>query len=282
MARKRMVDPNIWQSEDFNSLPLLGRLLFIGMFSNADDEGRGVANPVFLRSMVFPYDESIRGADIEKALSEIGSKMSVLLYSHDGKQYYQLTNWDKWQRVDKPKPSLFPAPAADIAAPDSEMAVQREPFGEVSAKQRRSVGDESRLIRKEEKLTEQEEKPIEQKRRARSQTEPPEAATAPPVISLTLNDGSQYPISREQAEKWAGLYPAVDILQELRKMAGWLEANPKKRKTRQGVLRFVTAWLAREQDKGGVLQERGRCASPRPTGRAAVDELLAEMEAIDI
>ena len=76
MARKRMVDPNIWQSEDFNSLPLLGRLLFIGMFSNADDEGRGVANPVFLRSMVFPYDESIRGADIEKALSEIGSKMA--------------------------------------------------------------------------------------------------------------------------------------------------------------------------------------------------------------
>ena len=39
-------------------------------------------------------------------------------------------------------------------------------------------------------------------------------------------------------------------MQELRKMIGWLEANPKKRKTKQGVLRFVTAWLAREQDKG--------------------------------
>ena len=49
MARKRMIDPNIWQSEDFNSLSLMGRLLFIGMFSNADDEGRGIANPVFLR-----------------------------------------------------------------------------------------------------------------------------------------------------------------------------------------------------------------------------------------
>ena len=41
MARKRMIDPNIWDSEDFSKLSILGRLLFIGMFSNADDEGRG-------------------------------------------------------------------------------------------------------------------------------------------------------------------------------------------------------------------------------------------------
>ena len=69
-------------------------------------------------------------------------------------------------------------------------------------------------------------------------------------------------------------------------MAGWLDANPKRRKTKQGILRFVTSWLAREQDKGGIYQDRLGRASPVPnkpaTGRAAVDELLAEMEAIDI
>ena len=33
-------------------------------------------------------------------------------------------------------------------------------------------------------------------------------------------------------------------------MAGWLDANPSKRKTKRGILRFVNGWLAREQDKG--------------------------------
>ena len=44
MARKRMIDPGIWQSEDFAKMSTLGKLVFIGLFSNADDEGRGRAN----------------------------------------------------------------------------------------------------------------------------------------------------------------------------------------------------------------------------------------------
>ena len=51
-------------------------------------------------------------------------------------------------------------------------------------------------------------------------------------------------------DEWSELYPAVDVMQELRKMAGWLDANPSKRKTKRGILRFVNGWLAREQDKG--------------------------------
>lgn len=34
-----MIDPNIWQSEDFAGLSTLAKLVFIGLFSNADDEG---------------------------------------------------------------------------------------------------------------------------------------------------------------------------------------------------------------------------------------------------
>lgn len=277
MARKRMIDPNIWQSEDFNSLSLMGRLLFIGMFSNADDEGRGIANPVFLRSIVFPYDENIKGADIDEIFIEISKTMSVEIYSCDGKRYYQLTNWDKWQKVDKPKPSLFPAPDAATEVFGDSSAKRRELVGEASGNNRRSVGDESRLIRIEKNKNR-----IEQEKNIKDSCAEQKSSSALAVLNLPLNDNSQYPIDQEQVNKWSELYPAVDIMQELRKMIGWLEANPKKRKTKQGVLRFVTAWLAREQDKGGVLQERGRCASPPPTGRAAVDELLAEMEAIDI
>lgn len=108
MARKRMIDPNIWQSEDFSRLSTLGKLVFIGLFSLADDEGRGRCNPVYLKSTLFPYDESIRSADIDKTLSEISSNMSVFFYSCDGSNYYSLYNWNYWQKIDRPTKSKLP------------------------------------------------------------------------------------------------------------------------------------------------------------------------------
>ena len=114
MARRRMIDPEIWQSEDFSKLSLLARLIFIGLFSNADDYGRGRAKPVYIRSLVFPYDDNIKVQDVEKALKEIKAIMSIVFYESNENQYYSLVNWDKWQRVDKPQKSKIPPP------PDSE------------------------------------------------------------------------------------------------------------------------------------------------------------------
>lgn len=108
MARKRMIDPNIWQSEDFSRLSTLGKLVFIGLFSLADDEGRGRCNPVYLKSTLFPYEEGIRSADIDKTLSEISSNMSVIFYSCDGSSYYSLYNWNTWQKIDRPSESKIP------------------------------------------------------------------------------------------------------------------------------------------------------------------------------
>ena len=71
-----------------------------------------------------------------------------------------------------------------------------------------------------------------------------------PIIQIILNDKSFFPVYQSDIDSWAALYPAVDILQELRKMAGWCDANPVKRKTKAGIKRFINSWLAREQDKG--------------------------------
>lgn len=108
MARKRMIDPNIWQSEDFSKLSTLAKLVFIGLFSLADDEGRGRSNPIYLKSSLFPYEEGIRSADIDKTLSEISSNMSVIFYSCDGSNYYELLSWNTFQKIDRPTPSQIP------------------------------------------------------------------------------------------------------------------------------------------------------------------------------
>lgn len=79
----------------------------------------------------------------------------------------------------------------------------------------------------------------------------PEPPHAPPVISFTLNDKSLHDIFQSDIDAWEELYPAVDIVQELRKMKGWLDSNPTKRKTKRGICRFINSWLARTQDSGG-------------------------------
>lgn len=84
-------------------------------------------------------------------------------------------------------------------------------------------------------------------------TEPDKSAPVPAaVIELILNDKSFYPITQQDINDWAEIYPNVNILQELRKMKGWLDANPAKRKTSRGIKRFINSWLSREQDKGGT------------------------------
>lgn len=86
-------------------------------------------------------------------------------------------------------------------------------------------------------------------------SEPETPPSEPPLISLPLNDKSFHDVFCEDVDNWKELYPAVDIVQELRKMKGWLNSNPTKRKTRRGINRFINSWLAREQDKRHDVKE---------------------------
>lgn len=110
MARKRMISPEIWESQDFSSLSDLAKIVFISLFSHADDQGRGRADPSFVKNTTFPYDENRRVADIKSALSEIARSMSVQFYSVNGIEYYFMKSWERWQKVDKPSPSKLPPP----------------------------------------------------------------------------------------------------------------------------------------------------------------------------
>lgn len=95
----------------------------------------------------------------------------------------------------------------------------------------------------------------------------------PPLIALPLNDKSFHDVFCEDVDDWKELYPAVDIVQELRKMKGWLNSNPTKRKTRRGINRFINSWLAREQDKmHDVREEFTGGPGTQNTDQFSVDE----------
>lgn len=74
-------------------------------------------------------------------------------------------------------------------------------------------------------------------------------AGAEPLIGLPLNDGTEHQVTQEDLNEYAALYPAVNVMQELRDMRGWLLANPSRKKTKRGIKAFIRTWLSKEQDK---------------------------------
>ena len=94
----------------------------------------------------------------------------------------------------------------------------------------------------------------------------PESAdgSGPVAARLPLNDGRDYPVYEDQVREWAKLYPAVDVRQELNSMIGWLRANPTRKKTRNGISRFINGWLSREQDRGRAAPGKREPQSSNP------------------
>lgn len=110
----------------------------------------------------------------------------------------------------------------------------------------------------------------------------PLPVSAPPVASMILNDKTYFNVTNADLMKWAALYPAVDVMQELRKMTAWCDANPQKRKTRRGIRSFIASWLAREQDKGGTRRSDWRDYSGNNQRNGADQEALARKWDLDI
>lgn len=109
MARGRMIDMSMWSNENFAAMPAMGRLLLIGIITLADDQGRCKANPAYLRSQIFPY-EDIATADIDWWIERMVDNETVISYTVDGKAYVQLVNWWTYQQLDWARPSDYPAP----------------------------------------------------------------------------------------------------------------------------------------------------------------------------
>lgn len=110
MARTRSIRPEFWSDERVGSLSLLERLLFIGLWTFADDEGLCRANPLYLRSMIFPYDNT-KESEIKSAIENLESNGLVFNYSSANQKYLWIIKFRVYQRIDKPQRPNNPAPS---------------------------------------------------------------------------------------------------------------------------------------------------------------------------
>lgn len=138
-----MISPEIWESSSFSKLSDFAKLVFIGLFSNADDSGKGSADAGLLKSKLFPRDEKKRVTDITNALSEIARHMSISFYEVEGNNYYILTAWQKWQKIDRPTPSKLPNPPETMG--ERGRTMQNSNFDEGSTSNQRGLDEGSSL-----------------------------------------------------------------------------------------------------------------------------------------
>lgn len=116
MARKRFIDPNFWSDTAMGKLSPVERLFFIGCFSNADDEGRLVGSPAYLRSVIFPYDDFTL-EEIQNMRDRVARACrNFLVYQADGEEYIAFARWRDYQSPRYSRASRLPAPPEPAAA----------------------------------------------------------------------------------------------------------------------------------------------------------------------
>jgi hypothetical protein len=105
MPRIRSIKPEFWQDSRMANQPALVRLVFVCLWSMADDAGRmeGDALAVW-RFGSFREDSR----EVASALDTLRGLSRVLLYEVGGNPYIQIVNFNKHQRIDHASDSKYP------------------------------------------------------------------------------------------------------------------------------------------------------------------------------
>lgn len=114
--RIRTVKPAFWTSLDITSLAIRTRLHFIGIWNYADDAGRGIDDPHLIKAALWPRDERVTWKQVDAMQAELASHHLIVRYMDGPRPYFEIPNWTKHQRIDKPQDSTIPpAPIHDAS-----------------------------------------------------------------------------------------------------------------------------------------------------------------------
>jgi hypothetical protein len=114
MARARSIKPSFFDDRELLRHSPLARLLFAGLWTIADREGRLQDDSEWIKWKVLPADK----CNVEKLLSGLARSGFIIRYQVDGAKYIQITNFRKHQNPHiKEAPSTIPAPCKPGASP---------------------------------------------------------------------------------------------------------------------------------------------------------------------
>ena len=233
MAEKRMFSKTVIDSDAFLEMPLSSQALYFHLSMRADDDGF-LNNARKIQRMVGASEDDLKLLLLKRFIITFEDGIIVI-------KHWRMNNYI---RKDRYTPTVYQEELAMLSIKDNgSYTLDESGIPVVDQCVTRSTQVSIDKIRVDKKRIDN--------------TLCPEPESAPDrirVIALTLNDKSDYWIYQDQVEEWSELYPAVDVMQGLRNMKGWLDSNPTRRKTKRGILRFVTGWLSKEQDRSRAVR----------------------------
>lgn len=114
MGRIRTIKPQFFTSEDVTAQPVLARLLFAGLFTEADRDGRVEDRPRQLKTRLLPEDD----CDVDALLWSLVDGRLIRRYEADGVCVIQILAFSKHQRPHpKEAASILPKEGTDKVRP---------------------------------------------------------------------------------------------------------------------------------------------------------------------
>jgi len=116
MARARNIKPGFFRNADLVELPVETRMLFIGLWTLADREGRLADRPKQIRMEIYPADSF----DVDTMLQSLHDTGFILRYEVNGIRYIQVNNFHKHQNPHhRELPSTCPQPVPAQGKPEA-------------------------------------------------------------------------------------------------------------------------------------------------------------------
>lgn len=93
MARSRNIKPGFFTNDELAECSPIARLLFAGLWTIADKEGRLDDRPKKIKALVLPFDS----VDCDDCLKQLHDRHFINRYAVEGNAYIQIANWKKHQ-----------------------------------------------------------------------------------------------------------------------------------------------------------------------------------------
>lgn len=111
MPRIRTVKPEFFLNEQLACLGYADRLLFIGLWTQADKSGRLEDRPLRLKAQLFPYDD----LSVDESLGRLVNAGLIIRYDGNSTRLIAIPTWEKHQRPHHTEAeSVYPAPMSLI------------------------------------------------------------------------------------------------------------------------------------------------------------------------
>lgn len=113
MSRIRTIKPEFFRSRALAKCSVYARVTYAGLWCEADDHGRGIADARLLKGSTWPLDDDVTPTVIEGHLKELTLSGHIVLYAVDNDVFYEINRWTEHQSAAfRRGNAVHPAPPA--------------------------------------------------------------------------------------------------------------------------------------------------------------------------